>query len=286
MSHSHDRPCAGCAIDRRAFLSQATLAAVTTLLVEACGTGVWDPVSPLANTIPSNGLAYKLADYPALATVGGIVKVIDPTGAPLALVHPTASTYVALSLVCPHQGTTVNVSGSGFLCPNHGAQFAADGTWTGGKQATANLTSYATTYDATSGLITVAAPKTTTQATPVANGSQLLVTLANVPALAAVGGIARVDGNTSRPVALVRTAQDSYVALSMVCPHQGATVSIQSGGFNCPRHGARFSASGTWLSGQRTSNLVVLASTYDATAGTVKITVSGSTSGGGGGGDG
>jgi Rieske Fe-S protein len=259
-------------MDRRAFLSQSTIAAVTALLIEACGSGVWEPTSPQANVIPSTGLTFTMSSYPALASVGGIAKVVDPTGAPLALVRTGAATFVALSLACPHQGTTVNISGSGFLCPNHGARFAADGTWTGG-QATANLTSYAVTYNAAAGTLTIAAPKVTTPATPVGNGNQLLVTLANVPALLTVGGIARVDGNTRTPVALVRTGQATYIALSMVCPHQGATISIQSGGFTCSRHGARFSSTGTWTGGQRTSNLVVLASSYDATAGTVTITL-------------
>jgi Rieske Fe-S protein len=275
MRHADDGPCAGCGIDRRTFLSQSTLAAVTALLAEACGTGVWDPVSPSSSVIPTGGLSFRLADYPALANVGGIAKVADPSGAPLALVRTGAAAFVALSLVCPHQGTTVNVSGSGFLCPNHGARFAANGTWTGG-QATANLTSYPVVYDAPTGNLAVAAPAATTPATPVANGTQLVVTLAGVPALAAVGGFARVDGNTSTPVALVRTGPATYVALSMSCPHQGATVSIQSGGFICPRHGARFSSSGTWLGGQPTSSLKVLASTYDGAAGTVTITISAS----------
>jgi len=286
MGDRRDHPCAGCGIDRRAFLTQSTLAAVAALLAEACGTGVWDPVSPTANVIPSTGLTFTLANYPALASVGGIQKVVDPSGAPLALVRTGATTFTALSLVCPHQGTTVNVSGSGFLCPNHGAKFAADGTWVGG-QATANMTSYAVTYDAAAGTLAVAAPKVSTPATPVANGAQLLVTLANVPALATVGGMARVDGNTNKPVALVRTGQSAYLALSMVCTHEGATIAIQGGGFTCPRHGARFSSTGTWLGGQRTTSLKVLPSSYDATAGTVTITVSGSgTSSGGDHGDG
>lgn len=272
MHDAHDAPCTGCGIGRRAFLSQATLAAVAALLADACGSGVWDPVSPSANTIPSTGLSFVLANYPALATVGGIAKVIDPTGAPLALVRTGSSSFTALSLVCPHQGTTVNVSGSGFLCPNHGARFAADGTWTGG-QVTTNLTSYAVTFDAAAGSLTIAAPAT---GIPATNGTQLIVTLHNVPALGTIGGIARVDGNTNKPVALVRTGQATYVALSMVCPHQGATIAVQTGGFTCPRHGARFSSAGTWLGGQRTSNLVVLPSVYDVTTGTVTITISGS----------
>jgi Rieske Fe-S protein len=267
-------PCAGCGgIGRRVFLSQATLAAVTTLLADACGTGTWDPVSPPATVIPSTGLSYSLRNYPALANVGGIAPVSNPTGVPVVIVRTGAATFVMLSLICPHQGTTLNVSGLGFLCPNHGAKFAADGTWTGG-QATANMTSYVVNYDAASGTLSIGAPPAPPPpATPVANGTGLVVTIASVPALAAVGGIARVDGNTSNPIALVCTAPSTYLALSMICPHQGATIDIQSGAFICPRHGARFAADGTWTGGQRTSSLRMLASTYDAAAGTVTITI-------------
>lgn len=272
MHRAGDTPCAGCGIDRRIFLSQATLAAVTALLADACGTGTWDPVSPPTTVIPSNGLHYLLRNYPALDTVGGIAQVTDPTGVSVVLVRTGVATFVMLSLICPHQGTTLNVSGDGFVCPNHGARFTVDGTWIGG-QATANMTSFPVIYTAASGALTIGAPAPVTPAVPVGGGNQLLVTLANVPALATVGGIARVDGNTSTPVALVHTGQASYVALSMVCPHQGATITIQSGGFICPRHGARFSSTGAWTGGQPTSSLRVLTATYDATAGTVTITV-------------
>lgn len=275
MSADTHAPCAGCGrgIDRRIFLSQATLAAVTALLADACGTGAWDPISPPSNVIPSNGLVFNLRNYPALTTVGGIAAVPNPTGVPVVMVRTGAASFVLLSLICPHQGTTVNVSGAGFVCPNHGASFAYDGTWTGG-QATANMTSFAVAYSAAAGTLTIGAPPAPPPpATPVNNGSGLVVTLANFPSLTAVGGIARVDGNTSNPVALVHAAASSWLALSMVCPHQGATISIQSGAFICPRHGARFAADGTWTGGQRTSNLRVLATSYDATAGTVTITL-------------
>ena len=75
--------------------------------------------------------------------------------------------------------------------------------------------------------------------------------------LAAVGGVARVDGNSSRPIALARTGQATFVALSMRCPHEGATIAIQTGGFTCPRHGARFDTSGTWPAGQFVAEVAV-----------------------------
>ena len=36
--------------------------------------------------------------------------------------------FSALSLVCPHLGCAVNVSGEGFTCPCHGSRYLADGS--------------------------------------------------------------------------------------------------------------------------------------------------------------
>ncbi|HEY0779534.1 MAG TPA: hypothetical protein VGD56_16320 [Gemmatirosa sp.] len=49
---------------------------------------------------------------------------------------------------------SVNIVSSGFYCPNHGAEFNATGTWTGG-QRTSNLTSYPTSYDPATGTLTI-----------------------------------------------------------------------------------------------------------------------------------
>jgi cytochrome b6-f complex iron-sulfur subunit len=117
--------------------------------------------------------------------------------------------------------------------------------------------------DSTVGLVT--GGSTTTSA------GGLLVTLSAFPALAATGGVARVDGGSGRPVALVRTGSASFTAFSLVCPHQGYTVSVQNGAFYCQAHGARFSNAGVNNGGQRTGNLTSLPVTYDATAGTVTI---------------
>ena len=72
----------------------------------------------------------------------------------LSPIDVSATSYVALSRVCPHQGGIVNRSGSGFLCPNHGAQFALSGQWVGG-QRTNSLHSYTTSFDAATGTLTI-----------------------------------------------------------------------------------------------------------------------------------
>lgn len=97
------------------------------------------------------------------------------------------------------------------------------------------------------------------------------VRLSDYPALATVGGIARISG-TSTPMAVVRADAGSYRAFSLVCPHERATVGIQGTGFKCPLHGATFNASGSWTGGERTTGLKELRVTANAAAGTLTIT--------------
>lgn len=103
------------------------------------------------------------------------------------------------------------------------------------------------------------------------SGSSLVVTVANFAALASVGGAARVDGGSGRPVALVRTGATTFNAFSLVCTHEGTTVNLTSSGFLCPNHGARFSSAGIWQGGQVTSDLKTLVATFNAAAGTVTV---------------
>ena len=134
-------------IGRRTFLAQSALLAAGALLASCMG----GDVATAPTTISSTTL--KVSDYPALASVGGIAMV-SISGAPMAVVRTGTASFVTLSRVCPHQGNLVNQNGNAFLCPGHGARFAADGTWIGGER-TSSLRSYATTYDATAGTITV-----------------------------------------------------------------------------------------------------------------------------------
>ncbi|HEY8851475.1 MAG TPA: Rieske (2Fe-2S) protein [Gemmatimonadaceae bacterium] len=145
--------CAHCAgqsgTSRREFIAASAASAVAALLVTACGgasgtTGV--------NTGPVS-LSVQVSSYPALANVGGIAEV-DRGGTPVAAVRTAANSFAAFSLICPHNGCTVGINGSSFYCPCHGARFAASGAWTGG-QPTSNLASLATSYDATTGVLTI-----------------------------------------------------------------------------------------------------------------------------------
>lgn len=138
-------------VSRRTFVSAATLAAVATML-EACGGA--------SSTAPKTGggtIVVTLSSFSALSAVGGMARVDGGSGTPTALVRTGASTFVALSMVCTHEGTTVNITGSGFLCPNHGAQYNSSGTWQGG-QVTTSLKSFGTTFNSTAGTVTIDRP--------------------------------------------------------------------------------------------------------------------------------
>jgi Rieske Fe-S protein len=100
----------------------------------------------------------------------------------------------------------------------------------------------------------------------------LVVALADFPALAVVGGIARVDGGTPTPIAVARLGDQSFVALSMICTHQGfRPINIQTGGFECPNHGARFAPDGEWIGGQQTRDLLAYPLEFDEGNGTLAI---------------
>ncbi|MFI5227559.1 MAG: ubiquinol-cytochrome c reductase iron-sulfur subunit [Gemmatimonadales bacterium] len=134
-------------IGRRAFLVQSGfLAALAALAACTSGSGSTAPNVP-ANT------RIDIGNYPALANVGG-VAIVSVGGAPLAIIRTSASSFIALSRVCPHQGGIVNQSGSRFVCPVHGATFDLNGNWIGG-QPTSNLRQYSTTYDSASNTLTI-----------------------------------------------------------------------------------------------------------------------------------
>ena len=141
--------CGGCeGIDRRAFLAQTAALAGVAAFLAACGTA-GDSTGPSF----SGPLTVKVADFPALANVGGIARV-DSGGSPVAAVRTGDTQYSAFSLICPHQHATVGISGNGFLCPQHGARFTSNGTWAGG-QPTSNLQALATQFDAGTGTLTI-----------------------------------------------------------------------------------------------------------------------------------
>lgn len=148
------RECVTCSrrVDRRAFLSATALAAVLAVLDSCTGSGG-------AFTGPFGGpFTVTLANFSALASVGGVARVDPGTGAPTALYRSDASTFIALSMVCPHAGfAPIDITSSGFHCPAHGSSFSKSGALVNGPAPT-GLASYTTTYDATAGTVAINRP--------------------------------------------------------------------------------------------------------------------------------
>lgn len=135
-------------IGRREFVARSSMG-LGALLVAACQAGV--DTSPLAGAV-----VVPLGNHPALANVGGIVRVSE-TSTPIALERTGVTTFVAYSLVCPHEGATVGVTASSsvpFVCPQHGAQFNASGSNVGG-QRTGSLHTYSASYDSATNSVTI-----------------------------------------------------------------------------------------------------------------------------------
>jgi Rieske Fe-S protein len=114
-------------------------------------------LNPTAGLPPK--LALPLAEYPALATVGGSA-IIHVGCTPVVVVRTGAATVAATSAVCTHQGCTVGYdAASGDLeCPCHGSIYRTDGTLiqkaSGNTAPQANLASYPATLDADSVVVT------------------------------------------------------------------------------------------------------------------------------------
>jgi Rieske Fe-S protein len=144
---------------RREFIAQSTLAAIAAVLTSAfasaCGDGEIGGAGPTAPPVLDQGFTIRIADFPALQQVGGIARVNSDASNPIAVSRLGPSTFVALSMICPHAGyKPISIVSGGFRCPNHNALFAADGNWTGG-QRTKDLQSYPTTYNAGAGTLTI-----------------------------------------------------------------------------------------------------------------------------------
>lgn len=153
----HKADCGGCEVSRRVFVERTALAALATMLVNACGDG--EVGGPLGSQPPPpvtpGGLVVRLANFPALAEVGGTARVDGSTETPIGVSRVSADSFVAVSMICTHAGfKPIDIQPVGYRCPNHGALFADDGTWTGG-QATTNLERYTVVYDASAGTLTI-----------------------------------------------------------------------------------------------------------------------------------
>jgi len=81
------------------------------------------------------------------------------------------------------------------------------------------------------------------------------VTLKSNPALRKVGGVVRIDDVQGRSIALVRTSKKAYVAVNLLCTHQGGEL-VQTGNqWQCQVHQATFTLAGKNLVGPASTAL-------------------------------
>lgn len=133
--------CGRC-VSRRAFLAEsAALAAVAAFFAACSDAGVTDP---------TGAVDVKVGDFAGLATLNQLVLIDGSRAAK----RTGPSTFAAYSRSCTHEGTRINLSGTGFLCPNHGARFDNDGNVTLGP-ANRALTKLATSYDPATDILTI-----------------------------------------------------------------------------------------------------------------------------------
>lgn len=131
-----DHPsCSGCGhLDRRQFLASASVLSLGAL-VAGCGDGIISGPEQIPTSIPQP-FRIDPATIPELAPVGGRTVVVSGASTPVLVERVGSQQFRALSLVCPHRGSIVNVAPDGLRCPNHDARFANDGTWLSGQPTT------------------------------------------------------------------------------------------------------------------------------------------------------
>ncbi|CUU08498.1 cytochrome b6-f complex iron-sulfur subunit [Candidatus Thermokryptus mobilis] len=111
------------------------------ILLHGCKKEDSNPVQPQDKTF-----TIKLREHPELSQVGGF-KTFTVNSTPIIVFRTGQTTFKALSLICTHQGCTVNWVNSSmqFQCPCHGSKFDKDGNVIQGP-ASKNLQSYRTEY--------------------------------------------------------------------------------------------------------------------------------------------
>jgi cytochrome b6-f complex iron-sulfur subunit len=133
-------------MDRKEFLALIGVSA-TAFVASACLNGC-KPLDSVTDPPINIDFTLNLDDpaYGALKSNGGY---IDKDGVIVA--RTTSGTYIAVSLACTHQGTSVtfDASNNRFHCASHGSNFSTTGSVINGP-ASSPLTSYRTSLNGSS----------------------------------------------------------------------------------------------------------------------------------------
>jgi len=112
-------------LSRRGFICGALALAVTGMDTALLAEGA--QAASGVKVLKSGKVEVTIAKVPALAKVGGAALVGNVKGVPVALVRISAQGFKALNLICRHQGATVELNGTKWVCPRHGSEYALNG---------------------------------------------------------------------------------------------------------------------------------------------------------------
>jgi Rieske Fe-S protein len=137
-------------LSRRGFICGSAAVAVLGAVPAVAASGV--------KTLANGKTEVNLSSNTALGSVGGVVELNIKKYGKVAVVRTSKSDngFSVFNLSCPHEGTIVKQSSSGWVCPpqrGHGAEFALNGAL---KVGPANTALKAIKFTATTKAVTIA----------------------------------------------------------------------------------------------------------------------------------
>jgi cytochrome b6-f complex iron-sulfur subunit len=251
---------------RRGFLAGLAGSCAAAGLLPACAPDV-RPAPIVEATATNARLELEVGRYPELAQDGGGITLRLADGNEYLVVHPGGDTYAVLSNVCTHQGCPLGVDAGQVTCPCHGARFGNDGVPTN-PPAVEPLQTYASTYDAARGILSIRFAAGDANTPPVEAG-RVTFLFERYPQLLQPGGfVVGVPEGLGRRLFVFALGEGRFQATDGVCTHQGANVNWDgsSSRLICSRHGSMFEQDGAVVprSGPATQSLRAYPTVSDA----------------------
>ncbi|MBS2024820.1 MAG: Rieske 2Fe-2S domain-containing protein, partial [Deltaproteobacteria bacterium] len=221
---------------RRALLQCGAAACAGTALAQLPGCAPRIPVpTAIALDAPvDNIVTVALTRVPELLTPGGSLLLhpegTDASGRPrsILVVNSSDQGLLAWDAYCPHQFCELSWDDgeTEAVCPCHLSRFGADGR-VKNPPATADLTPHKVALQRSNQVLTVdlSGDVVYPPATAAAGGSVITFAIADLPALAKVGGtISGYAKGVAFPILVVRTSATEVEAYDARCPHLGCQI--------------------------------------------------------------